>query len=272
MKNNLRETSGQWLRAAARDLQDKLERLMTQTSATVDELSRVLEIPIMEINRILGGSGTSSLESFVKIIIASGDTLAVMPQMANPYGGVPPMGLQMPTGAPFFPQERAPQDEMPSGCHFDPRQHAPHHRCQCQGHEDRMNEGRRPFAPHPSFMHEAPSRVAFNETPQRERSPFDEMSFPYLASIIRKKLWDSEIDINEASKEDLVEFLKKKDARIRQLRENEARHEAAREQYRAPFNTEEPSEDDPRVSALEAKIQDFLESNPSVKELLKKMV
>ena len=84
MKNNLRETSGQWLRAAARDLQDKLERLMTQTSATVDELSRVLEIPIMEINRILGGSGTSSLESFVKIIIASGDTLAVMPQMANP--------------------------------------------------------------------------------------------------------------------------------------------------------------------------------------------
>ena len=148
MKNNLRETSGQWLRAAARDLQDKLERLMTQTSATVDELSRVLEIPTIEINRILGGSGTSSLESFVKIIIASGDTLAVMPQMANPYGGVPPMGLQMPTGAPFFPQERAPQDEMPSGCHFDPRQHAPHHRCQCQGHEDRMNEGRRPSAPH----------------------------------------------------------------------------------------------------------------------------
>ena len=83
-----------------------------------------------------------------------------------------------------------------------------------------MNEGRRPFAPHPSFMHEAPSRVAFNETPQRERSPFDDMSFPYLANIIRKKLWDSEIDINEASKEDLVEFLKKKDARIRQLREN----------------------------------------------------
>ena len=114
--------------------------------------------------------------------------------------------------------------------------------------------------------------MVFNETPQRERSPFDDMSFPYLASIIRKKLWDSEIDINEASKEDLVEFLKKKDARIRQLRENEARHEATREQYRAPFNTEEPSEDNPRVSALEAKIQDFLESNPSVKELLKKMV
>ena len=42
MKNNLRETSGQWLRAAARDLQDKLEQLMTQSSETVEELSIVL--------------------------------------------------------------------------------------------------------------------------------------------------------------------------------------------------------------------------------------
>ena len=102
MKINLRETSEIWLRTAARDLQNKLEALMTKTSATVDELARVLEIPRMEINSILGGNGTDSLETFVKIIMASGETLAVMPQMLDPYGM--PLGGQMPPKPSFIHQ------------------------------------------------------------------------------------------------------------------------------------------------------------------------
>ena len=68
--------------------------------------------------------------------------------------------------------------------------------------------------------HEIPTE----EEPRQEeekKSPFASMPRERLVNIIVKKLWDTEIDIEESSNEELVEFLNKKDKRIREMREVE---------------------------------------------------
>ena len=56
---------------------------------------------------------------------------------------------------------------------------------------------------------------------EEKKSPFASMPRERLVNIIVKKLWDTEINIEEASNEELVEFLNKKDKRIREMKEIE---------------------------------------------------
>lgn len=267
MKINLRETSEIWLRTAARDLQNKLEALMTKTSATVDELARVLEIPRMEINSILGGNGTDSLETFVKIIMASGETLAVMPQMLDPYGM--PLGGQMPPKPSFIPQGK------PMGMvdeEYRPRPQAAMHTCHCHNHGQEIDAEREErFARHPHFGANVSPRVNFRTPLQRGSSPFDTMSQSELIGIIRKKLWDTEIDVNEASRDELIDLLKEKDCRFRQFKAEEERQGTMGHEY-APRRTEVPSERNERVGTLEQRIKEMLDINPQLKEVIRRMV
>lgn len=57
-------------------------------------------------------------------------------------------------------------------------------------------------------------------------SPFASMGVEKMKDIIRKHLWDTELDINHASREELVDFLTEKDRKIKSLKNPSADVEA----------------------------------------------
>jgi hypothetical protein len=75
-----------------------------------------------------------------------------------------------------------------------------------------------------------------------------------LVDIIQTKLWDTEIDVDAASREQLVRFLEDKDRRMNEVR-------AAREGRGVAI--------DPSVVQLKDKIKQTLEKNPHLRNYLK---
>ena len=55
------------------------------------------------------------------------------------------------------------------------------------------------------------------EQPSQPSSPFASMEREQLVEIIENKIWDDEIDVDEATTEELVEFLEEKDRRIQEI-------------------------------------------------------
>ena len=101
--------------------------------------------------------------------------------------------------------------------------------------------------------HEIPTE----EDPRQEeekKSPFASMPRERLVNIIVKKLWDTEIDIEEASNEELVEFLNKKDKRIREMREVEK------------------AEKNPELMRFVNGLKTLVENDPNVKDAVEKLV
>lgn len=101
--------------------------------------------------------------------------------------------------------------------------------------------------------HEIPTE----EEPRQEeekKSPFASMPRERLVNIIVKKLWDTEIDIEGASDEELVEFLNKKDKRIREMKEIEK------------------AEKNPEFMRFVNGLKTLVENDPKVKDVVEKIV
>lgn len=101
--------------------------------------------------------------------------------------------------------------------------------------------------------HEIPTE----EEPRQEeekKSPFASMPRERLVNIIVKKLWDTEIDIEESSNEELVEFLNKKDKRIREMREVEK------------------AEKNPEFMRFVNGLKTLVNNDPKVKDAVEKLV
>lgn len=101
--------------------------------------------------------------------------------------------------------------------------------------------------------HEIPTE---EEPRQKEekKSPFASMPRERLVNIIVKKLWDTEIDIEESSNEELVEFLNKKDKRIREMREVEK------------------AEKNPEFMRFVNGLKTLVKNDPKVKDAVEKLV
>ena len=103
------------------------------------------------------------------------------------------------------------------------------------------------FAPkHPQMRKE--------EAPRREVSPFESKSTDELVKIIRERLWDSEINLNRASKEELVAFLDEKNKRM------------------AEYKRMKALEEDPKVNEFKSKMKNTLHNNPHLREWAKKFL
>ena len=72
-----------------------------------------------------------------------------------------------------------------------------------------------------------------------------------LVDIIKKNLWDSEIDVRTARFNDLVAFLDEKDRRIKELNSD------------VPHEHDE-FDDDPRVKAFEKEARKAIKENPQL--------
>ena len=89
---------------------------------------------------------------------------------------------------------------------------------------------------------------------EEKKSPFASMPRERLVNIFVKKLWDKEINIEEASNEELVEFLNKKDKRIREMKEIEN------------------AEKNPEFMRFVNGLKTLVKNDPKVKDAVEKLV
>lgn len=263
----LQASASEWVRQAKNDIRTKMLEFMHEVNTSRSELAYALAISEGELAQILDGNGEITLTTFAKLLIATGNVLEIKPIEESP--------LAMENGAPVPPVGGQPQGRTPQGRPFPPRPFGaprpggmPHrpgavpppppgglyndfHRQGVEepvapvGMQPRGADGR--FRPWPRNPQPAPQS-------QNQQPNFAVMEREQLVDIIQTKLWDTEIDVEAASREQLVRFLEDKDRRMNEVR-------AAREGRGVAI--------DPSVVQLKDKIKQTLEKNPHLRNYLK---
>lgn len=273
-REQLQKLASEWTRMAKNDIRNKVISFMREVDASERELAYVLAISDGELKQILEGNGEITLSTFAKLLIATGNALEIKPIEDTPIGdyeNIPteeeferplprpnvfarqkPQPMQPQFGRPSFSRPIPPMHEedvndfippMPEELRraMEERYDRPVHRPE----QPRDEYGR--FAPkHPQMRKE--------EAPRREVSPFESKSTDELVKIIRERLWDSEINLNRASKEELVAFLDEKNKRMTEYKRMKA------------------LEEDPKVNEFKSKMKNTLHNNPHLLEWAKKFL
>ena len=261
-RQTLLSASGEWVRQAKNDIRNKVLEFMDEVETTREELAYALAISEGELEQILEGNGEITLTTFAKLLIATGNALEIKPleetPLATEFGApLPPMGFgdehhhhcchhhSPHNGHMCHRQNTTPQ--TPSGLFddFEREEVESHPMSQPRGADGR-------FIPRSSRPEQQPQA---QQEPDAPRSPFANMEREKLVEIIEDKLWDSEIDIDIASHEELVEFLEEKDRRINELKQ-------ARERKKR-------FEEDPSVVDFINKVRKAVETNPNLNAKLK---
>ena len=273
-REQLKKLASERTRMAKNDIRKKVIYFMREVDASERELAYVLAISDGELKQILEGNGEITLSTFAKLLIATGNALEIKPIEDTPisdYENIPteeeferplprpnvfarqkPQPMQPQFGRPNFSRPIPPMHEEDGNDFIPPmpeelrrameeRYDRPVHRPE----QPRDEYGR--FAPkHPQMYKE--------EAPRREVSPFESKSTDELVKIIRERLWDSEINLNRASKEELVAFLDEKNKRMTEYKRMKA------------------LEEDPKVNEFKSKMKNTLHNNPHLREWAKKFL
>ena len=259
----LQASASEWVRQAKNDIRTKMLEFMHEVNTSRSELAYALAISEGELAQILDGNGEITLTTFAKLLIATGNVLEIKPIEESP--------LAMENGAPVPPVGGQPQGRTPQGRPFPPRPFGaprpggmPHRPGAVPPpppgglYNDFHRQGvEEPVAPVGMQPRGADGRFRpWPRQPQPEapKSPFATMEREKLVEIIQNKLWDTEIDVDNVSHEQLVRFLEDKDKRMAELRE-------ARE--RKKF------EEDPSVVDFINKVKKAVETNPNLSSKLK---
>lgn len=209
-----------WMQQAATDIRGHIENFMNANDVSLEELSEVLAIPFDELQAMANGNANMSLESFAKLLIANGLAIQIVPVNATPIGSfrgphhgtrrggmltmgtdqfgrpLPPMGPygRPPMGAPMM---APPQGGFPGQAPFNGAPHA----MQAPAAGAPMGQ---PRAANGQFVR-AP------RGPMAGQDPYMRLSVDALKDIITRNNWHYEIDVNQASREDMITFLKAKE-------------------------------------------------------------
>ena len=273
-REQLQKLASEWTRMAKNDIRNKVISFMREVDASERELAYVLAISDGELKQILEGNGEITLSTFAKLLIATGNALEIKPIEDTPisdYENIPteeeferplprpnvfarqkPQPMQPQFGRPNFSRPIPPMHEEDGNDFIPPmpeelrrameeRYDRPVHRPE----QPRDEYGR--FAPKHPQMHK-------EEAPRREVSPFESKSTDELVRIIKERLWDSEINLNRASKAELVAFLDEKNKRMTEYKRMKA------------------LEEDPKVNEFKSKMKNTLHNNPHLREWAKKFL
>lgn len=291
-RQKLQTLASEWVRVAKNDIRNKVIEFMQEVDATTREFAYALAISEGELEQILQGNGEITLSTFAKLLIATGNALEIKPIDETPlgdYDNIPSEGfMHMPMPRPnVFEQQRivpprftrpTSTEQQPTQGHF--RGCARHPQQPTQGHFQRdvvTNVGvpQHPQQPNLGHFSRMPMCPPFFEKPQEEMetqpqnrqasdirghfasrstSPFARMTREEMETIIKERLWDSEIDIDNATNEQLVDFLEEKDKRMKAYKLNKE------------------VEIDPAVAAFKNKLKNTVNSNPHLREWVKKLV
>ena len=273
-REQLQKLASEWTRMAKNDIRNKVISFMREVDASERELAYVLAISDGELKQILEGNGEITLSTFAKLLIATGNALEIKPIEDTPisdYENIPteeeferplprpnvfarqkPQPMQPQFGRPNFSRPIPPMHEE-DGNDFIPPMPEELRRAMEERYDRPVHSPEQPrdeygrFAPKHPQMHK-------EEAPRREVSPFESKSTDELVKIIRERLWDSEINLNRASKEELVAFLDEKNKRMTEYKRMKA------------------LEEDPKVNEFKSKMKNTLHNNPHLREWAKKFL
>ena len=273
-REQLQRLASEWTRMAKNDIRNKVISFMGEVDASERELAYVLAISDGELKQILEGNGEISLSTFAKLLIATGNALEIKPIEDTPisdYENIPteeeferplprpnvfarqkPQPMQPQFGRPNFSRPIPPMHEEDGNDFIPPM---PEELCRAmEGRYGRpVHRPEQPRDEYGRFASKHP-QIRKEETPRREVSPFESKSTDELVKIIRERLWDSEINLNRASKEELVAFLDEKNKRMTEYKRMKA------------------LEEDPKVNEFKSKMKNTLHNNPHLREWAKKFL
>jgi predicted XRE-type DNA-binding protein len=203
-----------------------------------DELAYVLGITGEEMRQILEGDGNITVDALSKLLVATDMAVEIKPVRNTPLGAY---GKGMPSCGGFPGPNGIPVDE--NGCPLPPP----------PGFMGRMPAppfGRMPRRENVHKMEEVPMETTGpardshgrfvkktaqrNTATQRQRelrneNPYMAINDNELINIIRQNIWDSEINIDSATHEQLAEFVANKERIMRQRNDGERKEETRRE-------------------------------------------
>ena len=271
-RQKLQALASEWVRMAKNDIRNKVMDFMREVDATPHDLAYVLAISDGELEQILRGNGEITLTTFAKLLIATGNALEIKPIEETPMGNYdnipteeelqrplprpnvfnrqrPPMPPHPHFGMPNFTQE-------PPLSHFGGGMNIPVEGLD-DDDENKMGEPMEEEFTREPQPRDARGRFAPREPrnqSQRPTSPFSRMSRAEMIKIIEERLWDSEIDVNRVSDEQLVRFLEQKDKRMKE------------------YKRMKEVETDPSVMEFKNKLKNTVNNNPHLREWMKKFV
>lgn len=198
-------------------------------------LADTIGVDERSIHAVLNGRGSMELLDYIKLLVATNNTIVVHP----------------------IPAEHRAERRMADGRmaerridDFDP-------------FPTRFNE---PNMRQRRAMRDAGQGQVRHEHEQRQapRTPFDAMGEAQMKDIIRKRLWDSEIDLDAASRQDLVNFLAQKHE---MMMSRKHAHPAEESKPNRPTNFA-----DEVIDSLKEKFKSEFEANPRLKDFFRELM
>lgn len=212
-KQSIIRHANEFIQMASADVRAKLVEVMENTDLDADEIADALDIDEEEVEAILEGEGVVTLDAFAKILIATNHCVVVKQ--------LPPEALECDDD-----DEDNEEDEDDGGIDEDDK-----------GESTIFEDG--PFT-HKHHDGKLP------KTP-----PFSTMSRDELERIIKTKLWDTELDLERSSREELILFLNEKDKRLREMLEKKESAKSKKDKSVEEFRKllEEKIAENPRLKA-----------------------
>ena len=255
-RSTLQKIAADWMFMAAKDLEQKVKTFMAKTNISQEELCHDLGITPAYLEAVLNSRVPCPMDLFVKLMIVTGNVLDIQPMGDAPFVDHFKKGVER-----EIPISDGEDDFEPCPCRpyihhtedpfkehnpmFEPRHHT-------------MGGPRTP-RPTPHFRPFEGTRP----TPSENRAPedndpnkphFERMTIQQLKDIIRNKLWDDEIDVNLASRDELVVFLNEKNRRMENLKKRQA------------------MERDPQLNGFKERLRESLDKNPELLEFVKGLI
>lgn len=241
------------------DLKDKLCALARRESCTPQEIATKYSISPSDYDSIMRGVSSVTVKTFIKILILSGHTIEVKSLKEQlQHGVIPPPMPPRPEFTPRFPAggyHHAPrpgqQMEAPT------RPTRPKTSPACDWHEFDEDGAMEDYEDiHGDHM----EPINFDDMPEPAAPttpPFRTMSRQELVDIIEDKLWSSEIDVEDVTKEQLIEFLEEKDKLHKRI--------ASRKSRRQSVSAE-------AMEALKNNLEEAVKRNPHLKEDVERLI
>lgn len=278
-REQLQRLASEWVRMAKNDIRKKVIDFMREVDASPRELAYHLAMSEGELQQITEGNGEITLTTFAKLLIATGNALEIKPIDETPIGdyeNLPreeeferplprPNVFERPRhqmnhpqfGRPSFSRLVPPiHDEDENRSIFDRVDFGSMH----QAMEERETNGDMPThrsaQPRDEHGRFIPRQARREEVTRHEipTSPFASMGTDELVKIIRERLWDSEINLATASKNDLVKFLDEKNKRMTEFKRMKA------------------LENDPKVNEFIGRMKTTFKNNPHLRDWAKKIL
>ena len=268
-RQNLQTLASELTTIAKNDIKNKVKCFMREVDCSAHELAYTLGITEDKLNDVLNGNGNIDINTFFKLLIATGNVLEIKPIEETPmcdfgcthdeeedYHRPTPQRASRPNvfNRPPMPH---PHFGMPTFTNEQPMFRGRDIPVEDFNEEDEMDE---PIVeeftrePQPRDAHGRFAPRTPRNQPQHTTSPFRNMSREQMKEIIERHLWDSEIDVNHVSDEQLARFLEAKDKRMQE------------------YKRMSEIETDPSVLAFKNKLKDTVNNNPHLRDWMKKFV